>query len=570
MLGHALAAVLAHGQQLRRSPVGAHALRRRHLLEDPRAHDRVREGQRAARAEDARGNEQVGCGGRHVGVEPGEVRRLGQLGGLQHRHRLGEAHGNRLAGQLRNFLWQNGLYGSGDIVTALPCQDLFIRTLSFPFRDSAKLEQVVPYEVENLIPMALDDVAMGSIVLPPKGPAGNGQKAKGADVLITAAPKDKVAEHLKFLASADLKPAVVGVDGMALYSVTKFLQEEGAHVPGDLAIIDVGATKTTLCLIHEGRPAVLRTVLWGGNHLTHALAVRYACSFAEAERRKRAMAVQEVDGWLEPLLKELRVSLHAYEGAAHQRLSHCWVSGGGSKLRELGGHVAHELGLTPVGPRQGFGANCPRAFSIAFGLAIHPKIIRPRWKPKSIGSDLGLDLTATAEAASARTSDSRQDQRLALWGGLILAVLALTDLSVRVWVKQSTLTQVKQGLQAQFVQSFGEGASPGEELDVARYRVAQLDKSLAVIDHSRNSVLANLSDLAKQLPQGIPLTIRELTVEGASVHLEGETNSFDSVEKIKQAFGTNQLFQGVSVSDTRVGAAANQVVFRLTYTVQRS
>jgi len=148
-------------------------------------------------------------------------------------------------------------------------------------------------------------------------------------------------------------------------------------------------------------------------------------------------------------------------------------------------------------------------------------------------------------------------------------VLALTDLSVRVWVKQSTLTQVKQGLQAQFVQSFGEGASPGEELDVARYRVAQLDKSLAVIDHSRNSVLANLSDLAKQLPPGIPLTIRELTVEGASVHLEGETNSFDSVEKIKQAFGTNQLFQGVSVSDTRVGATANQVVFRLTYTVQR-
>ncbi|HEX5549709.1 MAG TPA: hypothetical protein VFX36_02690, partial [Nitrospira sp.] len=315
--------------------------------------------------------------------------------------------------------------------------------------------------------------------------------------------------------------------------------------------------------------AVLRTVLWGGNHLTHALAVRYACSFAEAERRKRAMAAQEVDGWLEPLLKELRVSLHAYEGAAHQRLSHCWVSGGGSKLRELSGHVAHELGLTPVGPRQGFGANCPRAFSIAFGLAIHPKIIRPRWKHKSIGSDVGLDLTAAAETALARTSESRQDQRLALWGGLILAVLALTDLSVRVWVKQSTLTQVKQGLQAQFVQSFGEGASPGEELDVARYRVAQLDKSLAVIDHSRNSVLANLSDLAKQLPPGIPLTIRELTLEGASVHLEGETNSFDSVEKIKQAFGTNQLFQGVSVSDTRVGAAANQVVFRLTYTVQR-
>lgn len=473
------------------------------------------------------------------------------------------------AGLLRNFLWQHGLYGSGDIVTALPCQDLFIRTLSFPFRDAAKLEQVVPFEVENLIPMALDDVAMGSVVLPPRGPSEAGQKPKGADVLVTAAPKDKVAEHLRFLAAADLKPAAIGVDGMALYSVTKFLQEEGAHVPGDLAIIDVGATKTTLCLIHEGRPALLRTVLWGGNHLTHALAVRYACSFAEAERRKRAMAVQEVDAWLEPLLKELRVSLHGYEGTSRQRLSHCWVSGGGSKLRELSGHVAHELGLTPVGPRQGFGSNCPRAFSIAFGLAIHPKIVRPRWKPKAIGSDVALDLNATADSTSVQREASRHDRRLALWGALILGCLTLLDLSVRVMVKESTLKEVKQSLQTQFAQTFGAGAASGEEIDVARYRVTALDKSLAVIDGSRNNVLARLSELAKQIPAGIPLTIRELTIEGAAVHLEAETNSFDAVEKIKQAFTASPAFQGAAVTDTRVGAAANQVVFRLAYQVQR-
>jgi Tfp pilus assembly protein, ATPase PilM len=129
-----------------------------------------------------------------------------------------------------------------------------------------------------------------------------------------------------------------------------------------MAIIDVGASKTTLCLIHEGRPVLLRTVLWGGNHLTHALAVRYACSFAEAERRKRAMAVQEVDTWLEPVLKELRVSLHSYEGTVHQRLSHCWVSGGGSKLKELSGHMARQLGLLPVGRGKDLEPLSPRLF----------------------------------------------------------------------------------------------------------------------------------------------------------------------------------------------------------------
>ena len=470
---------------------------------------------------------------------------------------------------LRNFLWQHGLYESGQIVTALPCQDVFVRTLSFPFRDASKLAQVVPFEMENLIPMPLEDVTVGSLLLPARESQEGATKASGSDVLVTAAPKAKIAEHLRFMASADLNPSVITIDGMALFSVSQFLKEEGAQVPGDMAIIDVGASKTTLCLVHEGRPVLLRTVLWGGNHLTLALAVRYACSFAEAERRKRAMTVQEVDAWLEPVLKELRVSLHTYEGAVHQRLTHCWVSGGGSKLKELSGHMAHQLGLLPVGPRQGFGSSCPRAFSIAFGLAIHPNIVRPRWKSRLAGSNLALDFKADSDAASASTNVSKQDRRLAVWGGLILAVLALADLSARVFLKDSTVKDLKRGLQAQYEQTFGPGAGPGEELDQARYRVSQLEKGLSVVDGRSYNVLAGLAELAKHVPPGVPLKVRELTIDGTSIHLEGETTTFEAVEKIKQAFEADETFQDVSISDTRVGAVQNQVVFRLTYTVQR-
>jgi general secretion pathway protein L len=470
---------------------------------------------------------------------------------------------------LRNFLWQHGLYGSGEIVTALPCQDVFVRTLSFPFRDASKLAQIVPFEMENLIPMPLEDVTVGSLLLPTRESLEGNTKAKGSDVLVTAAPKAKIAEHLQFMASADLNPSAITIDGMALFSVSQFLKEEGAQVPGDMAIIDVGASKTTLCLVHEGRPVLLRTLLWGGNHLTHALAVRYACSFAEAERRKRAMAVQEIETWLEPIVKELRVSLHTYESTAHQRLTHCWVSGGGSKLKELSGHMAQQLGLLPVGPRQGFGSSCPRAFSIAFGLSIHPNIVRPRWRSRLAGSNLALDFKASSDAASDTTEVSKRDRRLALWGGLILALLVLGDLSVRVALKDATVKDLKLGLQTQYERTFGPGVSPGEELDQARYRVSQLEKNLSIVDGARYNVLAGLAELVKQVPQGIPLKIRELTIDGTSIHLEAETTTFDAVEKIKQSFMANETLQDVSISDTRVGAVPNQVVFRLTYTVQQ-
>lgn len=467
---------------------------------------------------------------------------------------------------LRGFLWQHGLYATDRLVTAIPCQDLFVRTLSFPFSDSTKLAQVVPFEVENLVPMPLEELAIGSVVLPPGEINGGSRPDKGSEVLVTAAPKDKVAEHLRFLAQADVEPSAINVDALALFSVTEFLREEGAQVPRDLAIIDVGASKTTLCLVHEGRPVVLRTILWGGNHLTHALAVRQAVSFAEAERRKRVVAVQHVEPWLEPLLKELRVTLHAYEGAERGRFTHCWVSGGGSKLRELGTYVSQRLGLHPVGPRQGFGPNSPRAFSIAFGLAIHPKVVRPRWRLKPSRTGLALDLKSVSEEAATTRQPSTKDRRMAIGAGIVIACLALADLGIHLFLKEHRVARLKTALQQQYEQAFG-GSAAGDELDQARYRLGMVEKSLSLVDGARSRVLAGLSTFVKALPAGASVRVRELTVDGGIILVEGETTSFDAVERIKQALAGNAHFQEVSVTETRVGAASNQVVFRMSVTV---
>jgi general secretion pathway protein L len=231
--------------------------------------------------------------------------------------------------------------------------------------------------------------------------------------------------------------------------------------------------------------------------------------------------------------------------------------------------MAQQLGLLPVGPRQGFGSNCPRAFSIAFGLSVHPNIVRPRWKSRRGGASLALDFKPGIDVESGTGTISKQDRRLALWGGIVLALLALTDLSLRFVLKDSRVKHLKQEIQVQYEQTFGPGASPGEELDQARYRVSDLEKKLSTVDGTRYNVLAGLAELSKQLPPGVPLKLRELTIDGTNIHLEGETTTFDAVDKIKQAFEANEIFQDVSISDTRVGAQANQVVFRLTYQVQR-
>ncbi len=74
----------------------------------------------------------------------------------------------------------------------------------------------------------------------------------------------------------------------------------------------------------------------------------------------------------------------------------------------------------------------------------------------------------------------------------------------------------------------------------------------------------------KQLPPGTTVKVRELTIDGATILMEGETTSFDAVERLKQTFASSPQLKDVAVTETRVGAGPNQVVFRITVTVEKS
>src|SRR5574341_318816 len=481
----------------------------------------------------------------------------------------GDVDQGRVAELLRTFVRRHRL-GSSLVVTALACRELFLRTLTLPFDDAEKVSQVAPFEMESLIPLPLEEVAVGCVVL---GGEGQGQgkgaaKSASSDVLVAAAPRVTVAEHLKFLADVGIDPAVVHVDALALFAVTQQLRREGAKVPPNLAIIDLGASKTTLCLTHQARPWMLRTIPWGGDQVTEGLVKEYQCSRAEAERRKRTLTADQLQHWLAPVVKDIQLTLHAYEAATQTRLRQCWLSGGGAKLQDMGDFLAGQLELEPVGPRDGFGADCPRVFSVAFGLAVRMAGPRRKLRLHRPEPDLALNLKQAIAVTSAADADVRRDLKLAALGGLVVLALGLAGLSIRVSIKESRLQEVKAALSAQFQQAFGGSAPAGSELDQAKAILARTEKTLALLGGTGTQAVPTLAELIRRLPKGVPLKVVSLSLEQGTIHLEAETLSFDAVEKVKQALTAAQAFQDVTVSDARVGAMPTQVLFRVTMTVR--
>ncbi len=472
------------------------------------------------------------------------------------------AQPDQKAGLLRTFLWKNDLYGK-DVVTALPCEDLFIRTLSLPFHNQKTLAEILPHEVENLIPMTLDDVTIGSTILP-QSASRHRSAAESSNVLVTAVPKQRVTDHLKLLADADLDPSAVNVDGLALYSVADFLKRERNSMPGDLSIIDVGASKTTLCLIQDGLPRLVRTIPWGGNDLTQALAARHACTLSDAERKKRAMEAGELEPWLEPLIRDVRLTLHQFESETRARIRHCWVSGGGSKLRQLPILLPCRFGLTPVGPRQGFDGDAPKAFAVAFGLSMHPKIVGSRWRIRSRAGSPAADLRETPETTSQQTTATRRDMKLAAVGCGLLCLVALADLFVWVTAEERRVNALNDAVHTEFQRYFSADTASGAEVDRARMQVGTVKKGLEVLKTRQDRILPLLADIATFIPPTVAFKIRELTIEGGVVHLEAETDSFEAIERVKTSLAKAPAFEDAAVSDSHLGSEPNRIVFRLT------
>lgn len=477
-----------------------------------------------------------------------------------------QLEGAQLAEILRRFFKINQLTGA-EVITALPCRDLFIRTLSLPFHDPKKLVQVVPFEVENLIPLPLEEVAVDYQLL--KAGGSNGQE-QGSDVLVAAVPRTTLAQYVRFLTDAGIEPSLIDVDALALYSLMQHLGRHGMTVPPDLAMFDIGESKTTVCLTHQGRPSVIRTIAWGSQQLTRALANRNGGSYADAEERKKQLSARELEPWLISLVRDLQITLHGYETTTKTRLRQCWLSGGGSELPDLPAWLAEKLELELLDLGAAPGTLCPPAFAIAYGLAVKPHRLK-------LGARLGIgqptSLAINLNRVTATTEAVAGTQRRGLWlaaaGLASLLLLGLADLSLGLFLKENRAQESGAILQTRFREQWP-GLDPrgGDEVDRAKSALTDVRKTLSYLGGDRPGVLLLLRKLTQQLPKGLALRLNVLTVERGTLQFEAETDSFESVEKVKQGLLAFPGVQDVTVSDTRVGAKPKQVRFRVAITLQ--
>lgn len=224
------------------------------------------------------------------------------------------------------------------------------KTIQMPAGLSERdLESQIAIEADQYIPYPLDEVAIDFEVLGPS--AVNPEQV---DVLLAACRKENVEMREDVLDIAGLKAKVVDVEAYAMERAFKLLESqfEASSDERVIAIIDIGATMTTLSVLVDGKTIYTREQLFGGKQLTEEIQRRYGLSQEEAGLAKKQGGLPDdyehevLEPFKEAVVQQVSRSLQFfYSSSQYNMVDYVVLAGGTASIPGLADRVQDRVGI---------------------------------------------------------------------------------------------------------------------------------------------------------------------------------------------------------------------------------
>jgi len=214
---------------------------------------------------------------------------------------------------------------------------VIVKKIHMQTMDEAQLQETIAVEAEQYIPFDIENVHLDFQIL-----GDNDQNPNQMDVMLVAAKKETVNDYLNVLEIAGLTPAVVDVDAFALQNIYEFNYETDENC---VALIDVGANKTSLNVLKRNSSVFMRDISFGCNQSNHHISSKFGCTLEEAEELKMSdkqdrMSLNDLNSIYSSVVSdwttEIRRALDFfYSTYANENLKCIYLSGGGANIAEF-------------------------------------------------------------------------------------------------------------------------------------------------------------------------------------------------------------------------------------------
>lgn len=228
------------------------------------------------------------------------------------------------------------------VAIAISGHAVIIKKIPLPQMSPEELADSIQFEAEQFIPFDIADVNLDVQIVNPES-AQKGQM----DVVLVAAKKDFVNEYTSVIIEAGLEPVICDVDAFAAQNMFEVNYDLGENE--SVALVNVGASKTSINIISRGVSSFTRDLTTGGNAFTEEIQKQLSVSREEAETLKiggadksahDAVVPQEVERALrqvaEQMTSEIQRTIDFYAAtSADPAPVRLYMSGGTARLHTL-------------------------------------------------------------------------------------------------------------------------------------------------------------------------------------------------------------------------------------------
>lgn len=213
----------------------------------------------------------------------------------------------------------------------------------------AELEDQILVEADRYIPYSLEEVNLDFEVL---GPSRT-NSTELVDVLLAAAKHDVVDLRIAALNAAGLRAKVVDIESLAIERAFGLLANQlpKEQTKENIALIDIGATATTLHILNNLRSIYSREQAFGGKQLLEEIQRRYGLSAEETasiniyEGLPDDFAPEVLQPFQESVVQQVNRALQFFfSSGEHQDISYIVLSGGVSTLVGLDELMQKKIG----------------------------------------------------------------------------------------------------------------------------------------------------------------------------------------------------------------------------------
>lgn len=254
------------------------------------------------------------------------------------------------------------------VVTFLPDNQAMSIRQDLPFVERAKVENILPHMLNDRLPVATDRVIYDFQIFPRKKtkpgetPPEVGVEEAAAEALVGFARREHIGEFLAGLKPHGINPALLGVPELLM---SYALQRCAPTPDGTYAVIDIGHRYTRVLVLNEFDPVVARSIQFGGEQLTEAIASRFKSSYEQAENLKETraallggdqtssdarsearLALSEcLSEALRPLIRDIRRTFQSLYNRNQTRIDGIYICGGTSLMSGLAQYLEQQFGV---------------------------------------------------------------------------------------------------------------------------------------------------------------------------------------------------------------------------------